>query len=50
MTLLYFLILVLALACFAGAAARKSLKNFDLVALGLFFAFLVPALQYFRQL
>jgi hypothetical protein len=50
MVLLYVLLLVLAVVCFAAAAARKSFGNLDLVGLGLFFAFLVPLIQFLKQL
>lgn len=50
MDLFYVLLLVLGLVCFAMAAARKSFAALDLTALGLFFVFLVPALQYMKQL
>lgn len=50
MTFVYFLLLVLAVVCFAAAAARKSFGNLDLMGLGLFFAFLVPLIQFMRQL
>lgn len=50
MTLLYVLLLIVAVVCFAMSAARKSFGSLDLTALGLFFAFLVPLLQYLKQL
>lgn len=50
MTLLYVLLLVLAVICFGMSAARKSFGALDLTALGLLFAFLVPLLQYLKQL
>ena len=50
MTVLYVLLLVLGLVCFAMAAGRKTLAALDLTSLGLFFVFLVPLIQYLKQL
>lgn len=50
MTVFLFLMLLLAVLCFAGATAKKSFGDLDLVALGLFFAFLGPLIQYFNKL
>lgn len=49
MTVLYVLLLLLAVLCFALSAARKDLGKVDTLSLGLVFAFLVPLIQYLNK-
>lgn len=50
MNVLYFVLLLLAVFCFAGAASRWFVARVDLVALGLALAFTVPLIQTLRGL
>lgn len=50
MTLLYFVLLLLALVCFVAAAFKFVAARVDLVALGLAFAFAVPFIQTLQKL
>ena len=50
MTVLYFALLLVAVVLFVLAALRVASPRVELVALGLAFAFAVPALQFLQRL
>lgn len=50
MTAFYFLLMLIGVVCFVVSAFRKDVRGLDLTALGLAFVFLVPLIQYLKQL
>lgn len=50
MVTVYVILLLAAVVCFGLSAARKDVGRVDTLSLGLLFAFLVPLIQYLKQL